>query len=156
MIIRRLTVEDLPCCEPFARAFHAEKQLAGAFTLSVFLQNWTTFLTERRAVIFGLWENTQLVGGLGAIIMPDLSDGRLTAQEMFWYVTPDARHGLEAWKLVDAFESWGADHGVEEYRLAHLLLPNEDPASVRLAPLYRRKKYRALEVHYVKNGCSVT
>lgn len=149
--IRPLTVEELPLCERFAREFHEEKQLAGRLDMAVFLRNWTCFLTDHPAVLLSLWHEDRLVGGLGAMVVPDLSDGRLTASELFWYVTKGARKGLDAWKLVDAFESWGDLHGVEEYRLSHLLLPGEDPATVRLAPIYRRKQYRALDVGYVKS-----
>jgi len=150
--IRPLTVEELPLCERFALEFHEEKQLPGRFDMTVFLTNWTRFLTDHPAVLLSLWHGETLVGGLGAMVVPDLSDGRLTATELFWYVTKEGRKGLDAWKLVEAFESWGDLHQVEEYRLSHILLPGEDPATVRLAPLYRRKRYRALDVGYMKSA----
>lgn len=149
--IRPLTVEELPLCEPFAKEFHEEKQLPGGLDMAVFLRNWTLFLTHHSAVMLSMWQGDRLVGGLGAMIVPDLSDGRLTASEMFWYVTKDARNGRDAWKLVEAFEQWGDLHGVEEYRIGHLLLPGEDPSTVRLGPIYKRKGYRALDVSYVKS-----
>lgn len=153
--IRPLTVEELPLCEPFAKEFHEEKQLPGHLDMAVFLRNWTVFLTNHPAVMLSLWHGERLVGGLGAMVVPDLSDGRLTATEMFWYVTKDARKGRDAWKLLEAFEQWGDLHGVDEYRLTHILLPEEDPATVRLARIYTRKGYRALEVNYVKSAKEV-
>lgn len=153
--IRPLTVEELPLCEQFALEFHEETQLPGRFSLSVFLANWTRFLSGYPAVLLSLWHGEALVGGLGAMVVPDLSDGRLTATELFWYVTKDARKGRDAWKLVEAFEAWGAEKQVEEYRLVHLLLPGEDPATVRLAPIYKRKGYRPLEVGYTKSAKGV-
>jgi hypothetical protein len=150
--IRKLTVDELPRCESFARAFYVEKQIPGAFTMDRFLATWTHFLTSAESALFGLWVEGELVGGLGALITPDLYDGRMTATELFWYVTPEARNGLHAWKLVEAFEAWGEAHYVDEYRLTHILLPGEDPSTVRLAPLYKRKKYRAIEVNYLKRA----
>lgn len=152
MTIRPLTVEELPGCVPFAQAFHTELQLPGTLIPEVFVRNWTMFLTQYPAVVLSLWHDDQLRGGLGAMIVPDLLDGRLTATEMFWFVTPEARHGLDAWKLVEAFEAWGDAHFVDEYRVAHMLLPGEDPGTVRLAPLYKRKHYRPLEVSWIKRA----
>lgn len=152
---RRLTVDELPLCEPFAKEFYEEKLLPGAFDPERFLRTWTTFLTTQTAAIFTMWHDETLVGGLGAIILPDLNDGRMTATEMFWYVTKEARQGLDAWKLVEQFEDWGEEHLVDEYRMTHILLPNEDPATVRLAPMYRRKKYTAIEVNYRKRARGV-
>ena len=153
--VRALELTELPLCESFAREFHAEKKLPGVFKPEVFLKNWTEFLTRYEAIIFTLWYDAKLVGGLGAMITPDLSDGRRTASEMFWYVTREARNGLDPWKLVDRFEFWGEIMDVDEYRLTHLLMPGEDPAHVRLAPLYKRRKYTPLEVGYYKTRVRV-
>lgn len=150
--IRPLTLTDYDACVPFAKEFYAEKQIPGQFDANRFLPTWATFLSKSDAVILGLFHDERLVGGLGAVITPDLYDGRLTATEMFWYVTKDARVGLDAWKLVDAFEAWGEAHYVDEYRMTHILLPGEDPSTVRLAPLYKRKKYRPIEVNYIKRA----
>lgn len=150
LTIRALTVDELPLCEPFARGFYQEKQLPGEFSMDVFLKNWTLFLTSYPATLLTLWEGKDLLGGLGAMVTPDLFDGHLAATELFWYLKPEARHGLGAFQLVDAFEAWGHEHGAVEFRLAHMLMPGEDPATVRLAPIYRRRKYRALEVSYIK------
>ena len=149
ILIRRLFIAELPLCERFAHEFHDEKQL-GRFKIEVFIRNWTYFLNNAPAAIFGMWKNGELVGGLGAVVTPDLSDARKTATEMFWFVTKAARNGRDAWKLVEAFEAWGVEEDVDEYRIAHLLLPDEDPATVRLAPLYKRKGYRAIDVSFIK------
>lgn len=150
LTIRHLTVTELPLCESFARGFFEEKKLPGEFCLDIFIMNWTAFLTKHPATILTLWDGPDLLGGLGAMIVPDLFDGRLTATEMFWYLKPQARHGLGSFKLVDEFEVWGDRHGATEFRIAHMLMPGESPAAVRLAPIYKRKKYRALEVSYIK------
>ncbi len=152
LTIRHLTIDELPLCEPFARGFFEEKKLPGTFSMDVFTQNWTAFLTKYPATILTLWRDTELLGGLGAMLTPDLFDGRLTATEMFWYMKPSARHGLGAFKLVDEFEAWGNRKGAVEFRLAHMLMPGEDPAHVKLAPIYKRRKYRALEVSYIKSN----
>lgn len=151
MMIRPLTLDELPCCLEGGKAFHTEKHLPGRFDEAHWLRVWTAFLATTEAVIFGLWSTEgQIQGALGAMIVPDLSDGRRAAMEMFWYVHDGARKGWGAWKLLDAFERWGAEHDVVEWRLTHLLLPGESPSTVRLAPLYERRGYRPLEVSFVK------
>ncbi|MBF0260273.1 MAG: hypothetical protein HQL97_00375 [Magnetococcales bacterium] len=152
LTIRPLTIAELPLCESFARGFFEEKKLPGTFSMETFIQNWTAFLTQYQATILTLWDGPDLLGGLGAMITPDLFDGRLTATEMFWYLKPQARHGLGAFKLVDEFEAWGDSKGAVEFRLAHMLMPGESPATVKLAPIYKRRKYRALEVSYIKSN----
>ena len=148
--IRAVTIAQLPLCVEHARAFHREKQLPGDLIPSVFLKNWETFLSSYPAVVLGLWVGDEIAGALAAMITPDLSDGRITATEMFWYQRPEYRLGLDAFKLIDAFESWGDEHGAVEFRLVHMLMPNEDPSTVRLAPIYKRRKYQPLEVGYYK------
>lgn len=148
--IRPLTLEELPRCVYSARAFHAEKQLPGKLVPDVFLKNWTTFLTSCTAVILGLFHEDKLVGGIGGMITPDLSDGRIAATEMFWYMLPEHRGGMNAFKLIDAFEAWAHEQGAEEFRMVHMLEPDEDPSTVSLGPIYKRRKYRPLEVAYYK------
>lgn len=148
--VRALTIEELPICVEHAKAFHIEKQLPGSLVPDVFLKNWTSFLTNYPSVVLGLWIEGEIAGALAALVTPDLSDGRITATEMFWYQRPEYRSGLNAFKLIDAFEDWGHEQGAVEFRLMHMLMPNEDPATVRLAPIYKRRKYRPLEVGYYK------
>lgn len=149
-VVRPVTIAQLPLCVEHARAFHVEKQLPGELIPAVFLKNWETFLRSYPAVVLGLWVGDDIAGALAAMITPDLSDGRMTVTEMFWYQRPEYRLGLDAFKLIDAFEAWGHEQGAVEFRLMHMLMPNEDPATVRLAPIYRRRKYRPLEVGYYK------
>ncbi len=149
--VRALALHELPLCEPFAQAFYTEKGVPGHCSMEKFIQTWTLFLTQYPSILFGLWSQGALVGGLGGLITPDLYDGRLTATEMFWYVTPDARQGRNAWTLVDAFETWGKDHGAVECRLAFLLLGWVQQANpMRLLPLYQRRGYQAVDLGCIK------
>lgn len=149
-LLKPITLAELPLCVDGARAFYVEKKLPGDFHPDVFLANWHRFLSAMTATVIGLWESERPVGALGAMVTPDLLDGRLTATEMFWYLDPTHRHGLDAFRLIDAFEAWGDAQGAVEFRMLHMLEPNEDPAAVRLAPIYKRRKYRPLEVGYYK------
>lgn len=136
LAIRPLTVEELPLCLPYGPAFMEEYALAGTFSNDTFLKNWTTWLTAFPAVLFGLWEDQHLAGGIGGMIHPDLNTGDLLAVEMFWYVDPAYRKTLLAARLPLTFKKWGKRNGAVRWKMVHLLAPDESPSTVKLAGFY--------------------
>lgn len=147
--IRPLTVEELPRCESFAQAFHAEYALPGTFSLSSFRCQWEAFLTTpgMAAVILGLFKGGVLIGGFGAMMAPEVNTGRLDANELFWFIEGRHRSGSGALRLLRAFEQWGAAHHAEGFKIVHLL---GGPSSEPLARLYQKLGYRPIEVAYFK------
>ena len=148
MQIRALTVQELPKCLPLGAAFMAEKQVPGTFSGDVFVKNWTSFLTQFPAVIFGLWKDTELIGGIGGMVFPDLNTGVPAAIEFFWYVGTEHRNTIWSVKLVLRFRKWGRDRGAQRFRMIHLLEPGEDPSTVKLAGFYQKLGLRPIEVSY--------
>lgn len=146
VVIRPLRVEELPLCVSGAEGFHREFQLPGRLIPEVFIRNWTTFLTQYTATILTAWQEERLLGGLGALVHPDLNDGRVVATEMFWYVMPEARGGRTAVRLLKAFIVWGESHA-EETRLAHMLNGTHD---AQLDRLYKKLGFRPLEMGYYR------
>lgn len=144
--IRALTVKELPKCEVFGQQFMAEKAIPGTFNLEQFVKNWTVFLTQYKAVIFGLFEGETLVGGIGGMISPDLNTGEECATEFFWYVRPEDRGGTWPVRLVMRFKQWAIDRGARRWRMIHMLLPEEDPGTVKLAGFYEKLGLRPMEV----------
>ena len=144
--VQRLTLEELPRCVPFAKAFHSELRLPGDFRPEVFLKNWTTFLTTYPAVIFTLRKGEALVGGIGGMIVPDLLDGRLCAHEFFWFVDAAHRTGTGAIRLLNRFEEWAAKEGAVEVRMVHLVGNHDE----QLGRIYTKRKYRLQELCYWK------
>lgn len=141
MVIRPLLVEELLQCVSGAEGFHREFHLPGQLIQDVFIQNWTTFLTTMTATILTAWRGDHLLGGLGALVHPDLNDGRLVATEMFWYVKPEARTSMAAVRLLKAFIVWGETRAVET-RITHML---GGPHDAQLDRLYRKLGYVPLE-----------
>ena len=148
-MIRPLHRDELPLCVPFAQAFHREFQIPGELIPRVWLANWGVFLNRYPAVILSRWVEGVLVGGLGAMVIPDLCDGRLCGQEMFWFVHPEYRGGLEALELVKYFEAWAATQGAVEARLSHLHGGLHDDVLQRLYT--KRWHYRKMETSFVKS-----
>lgn len=146
--IRSLTIDELPLCEPYGRAFHAEKQVPGEFSIDVFVRNWTVYLTQYKAVLLGLWDGERLVGGLGGMVVPDLTTGIPTATEFFLFIDQAYRKGSGFVRLVDQFKCYGRAHGAIRMRMELLLMPDDDVFAVtpesaspaqRLDRVYRKR-----------------
>ena len=146
--IHEMTVRELPLCEPLARSFFEEMRLPGVFSMDSFTKNWTVFLATPgyTAAIFGLWKDGALIGALGALMAPDLHTGQPTANELFWFVSMEHRHGSGALRLVKQFEQWAHQHGATDFRLVHLLGPNGE----RFPKIYEHLGYRPIEINYLK------
>lgn len=153
IVCQTLSRRQLPQCVPYARLFHAEFDLPGEFKPSVWLRNWQTFYDRYDGVVFGLWKDSRLIGGMGAIIIPDLSDGRKIGQEMFIFIDPQERVGAGFLKVIRAFHTWGKAHKLET-RLVHLHHKNETDGqreqAARLQRFYVKQGYRKLETGYVR------
>ncbi len=149
LTIRPLTIEELPLCEPYGRAFHAEKDVPGEFSIETFVKNWTEFLSRYNGIMLGLWDGETLVGGLGGIVCPDLTTGIMTANEFFLFVDETHRGGTNWIKLVNQFREFGRSKGAQRLRLARMVPKGEDPLGSRLDRAYRRIwKVRPVEVGY--------
>lgn len=148
--IRPLRVDELSKLKVFGEAFFAEKQLPGHFNLEHLVKNWKAWLTNGaiKAVIFGWFKDGELVGVLAGMIFPDLYTGEDVAIEHFWYVLEEHRQGTGGVKLLKTFKNWAHKHGAKRLRMIHLIMPDEDPATVKLAAFYAKLGFRPIEVNY--------
>lgn len=144
--IRPLKPHEIHLCVPFGEQFHQELQLAGQFLPQCFVDNWLLFLASYPSTILGLWQDEDLIGGLGGMIAPDLYDGRLYAQEFFWFIGQTHRRGTGALRLLRAFEQWAIDRQATELRMVHLVGAQE----TALETLYEKLGYAKVEVCYRK------
>ncbi len=139
-----MTVEELPKLAEKGHRFYEEGNLPGMFVPSIFVKNWTEYLSQGMGVIFALTKDGELLGALGALAYPDPNDGKIVCSEMFWYVFPESRgRGL---LLLNAFEDWAKEMGADRIAMVHL---------TRLAPdslrkVYEHRGYHELEIHYIK------
>lgn len=146
LTIRPLTVEELPLCVPFGQAFFEEFHLRGTFNPTHFLKTWEIFVEQLGASVLGLYRDETLIGGLGALISPDPFTGDRVATELFWYIGPQHRTGTGALRLLRAFEDWGHSRRVDELRIAHFMMKNNE----QLQRLYESRGYILLEQGYQK------
>jgi hypothetical protein len=135
LTVRPLAVNEVARCVPFGHAFYEELRLPDAFSPSDFIEAWTTMLCVQDAVILGLWDGDTLVGGLGAVVSPNINSGVRLGADYFWYVQPAYRAGSGALRLFRAFMAWAREHGAKRCRM---ILSETDPRVEQLTSLYKR------------------
>jgi hypothetical protein len=145
-MIRPLTIEELPLAMPLARAFALEQQRVGGFDDARALATWTRFLHSGSGDLIGLWQEGRLVGMIGCMVYDDLYDGLPVGQQMLWYVSPEARRGTDAIRLLDAFEDW-CDLKMARRRVVGRASYNHTDG---LGKWYARHGYRDREIFSVK------
>lgn len=117
-MIRALTEADLLACAPLGLSFFSEANLPGRFIPSVFVESWTWLLSSGAGKLFGAFDGDRLLGAIGGVIAPDVNDGELVAQEMFWYVMPECRR--DGITLLSTYLDALRAAGVKRYSLACL------------------------------------
>ena len=107
----------------------------------------TAFLAEK--IIGGLgkvllWEEDGSVGGLlGFIVCEHHFTGEKVADEIMWYMRPDARVGGGALKLFWQAETEAKRMGAKKMKFS---APNDD-----VEALYKRLGYRKIETVFLKD-----
>lgn len=142
-MIKELKVEELAAAAKIGEKFWAEGALPGSIKPDVFEKNWTFLLGNGMGRIFGLYEKDELVGALGAIIVPDLNDGELTATECFWFV--DEKHRGSGVRLLLHFMDYVKKFGCVRVNIVHLFNEHAD----KLKKLYQKLGFSPVEIHYV-------
>jgi GNAT superfamily N-acetyltransferase len=86
-------------------------------------------------------------GMAGVLVYPNyFKRDTKVAQEMFWWVDPEAR-GLGAGrKLLETIEAWAKEQGAHKLTMVAL----DDVDGERVAAMYKTAGYRPLERNFVK------
>lgn len=146
MIVRPLTIDEIPVCSTCGEEFYRDHHLPGRFDQTHFTYAWQTVYRLGYGVILGLWDDETFCGGLGALLSPDINDGRLIASEAFWFVTKTYRRGRAGLLLLQAFEAWAQERGASDIHMVQLL---HHPTQ-GLSRLYQRRGYETVEMVWRK------
>jgi hypothetical protein len=146
LVTRPLTIEELPLCLPFGKQFFNEFGLRGVFNPDHFLKTWSSFFWAVPSIVIGLYRNEELIGGMGAIVSPDMFTGDKVATELFWYIGAAHRNGTGALRILRDYEEWGMRQKVDELRISHFKMKNDE----QLQRLYEHRGYVLLEQGYQK------
>ena len=132
--------EHIPLCVPLATEY-TDIIPSMKFNPTHWVDFWQSQLKAGSGVVF-LAENDGIVGGIGGIKYPCPLSGRMTAVEMFWYVTEKSRR--EGILLYKYFKNWARENGCE--RIAMIYLPCSMPE--KLKRFYEREGLTLIEMHY--------
>ncbi len=153
MTIREATSEDEPEVLALARLFlettsyrscrplTPELELAGLRNLFGAVRLHGVCLVDARYITD---RRTVLDGFIALVLIPDLFNVVLEAEEVAWFVRPDRRGTPTARTLWDAAEEWARQVGAAAIKM---VAPADEPAVGRL---YRRRGYVAVETAYHK------
>ncbi len=147
-MIRQLTADDLQNKELLAlgEKFFTDAKLPGEFIPGVFVATWSTLMRMTCGAIWTSVVDDRVVGAIGGVFHPDANDGKLVAQEMFWFMDPSYRSGFNAIKLFTAFENWAISRGATRIVMGCILGEYAKP----LREFYTKMGYRPVDVSYFK------
>ena len=142
-MIRWATKEDVPALVGMAKQFLSEHY---AETLPFNAASMATLLTgliENPSGFLLVSEQDETVTGtIGILVYDHPFTGLACSSELFWWVDPEARGGLDSMRLLRHAEKW-----VKTNRIPwmHLVAPN-----ARVKVFYKRLGYSELETHFYK------
>ena len=98
----------------------------------------------------GVWlaeENNEVIGIAGALFYPlYFSPTNKVVQELWWWLTPQARGKGAGQAMYDTIETWAA----EKNAVALFMIALADDRADKMAGLYSRKGFRPMEHSYMK------
>ena len=144
-MIRPVEISELELAYTLGAKFYQEGNVPGQIKKDVFINTWTTFISTKVGIVFGLFNDKDLIGMIGGIIFPDPNDGDLVATEMFWYVDKTQR-GIGGIKLFELFKKWAILAKAKRLIMVHLveLMPE------KLDRFYRKQGFLPTEISYIK------
>lgn len=146
--VRRLRPWELSDTVVLAGEFHAAAKLGGEFDSGIFMSTMARLGESGRLGAIGLFCDDNLVGVLLGMISGHFLTRDLIAQEIMWWVTPDARHGSQSLRMVAEFEKWAKEFGASAVIMASFVETDGDD---RLSAIYERREYRKIETHFFKS-----
>lgn len=145
MTIRKATEADIDSVLPLVKSFYDEGigKMGFGFDADSAIATMKALCGESGRTLVML-DGGQIVGVLSGAIVPFMLDySQKTFQEFIWYVLPGHRgHGLE---LLIGMEEVCKREGVKK-----MMMMNFIEMSCSLPAIYLRRKYRAIEQHWLK------
>ena len=127
--------------------FYSKSGLTGTFDAHHFLLTWEMLLDQGIGTLFTSYDEAGSVEGMiGMILAPSMFDAKVTAQEAFWFVKPEAR-GLAGVRLFREVEKWAKEIKVERILMARLIGSMPE----KVSDFYLSHGFTQVETSYVKD-----
>lgn len=148
-MIQVITALDGPVADQMmalGEKFFPLTKLGGNFRAETFMHFWNKYLEMGLGKIFAHVTDGRIDGAMGMLVTMSLVDGKILAEEAFWFVDPD-RRGTAGIKLFRAAESWAKDSGASRMLVGYLC----DSMPDKVERFYEHCGYRKLQVQFVKD-----
>ena len=146
-MIRWATKEDVPSLLVMAEQFMGEYY---SETLPFKAESMTTLLEglidNPSGFLLVSEQEGKAVGTIGVLVYDHPFNGQACSSELFWWMAPEARGGIDSMRLLRHAEKWVKTNRVP---WMHMVAPND-----RLKSFYKRLGYSELETHFYKKAAS--
>ena len=149
MIVRNAIAEDLPQYLPLGQAFHAASPMRDIMPFDA--EGFSDFFLQAvRNPNMGVWlaeDDNKIIGIAGALFYSMyFSPSSTVAQELWWWLTPEARGKGAGQALYNMLESWATAKGAT----ALFMVALEDENAEKMGQIYIRKGFCLMERTYVR------
>lgn len=146
-MIRRLQPWEISDIIPVAKAFYEQTKLGSPFDEHFFAENLHTLSAQGRLFVSAKVSNGAIVGSLVGMLVLNMMSGELMAQELFWYVMPEHRGGIDGIRMLADFEKWASEVCATQIIMANFHL---EQTSDPVAALYEKRGFTSIETHHIK------
>lgn len=116
-MIRPATVEDIPRIVELGRMMHLESRYAPISFSEEKVAALIEKLISSDGVVFVAEIDGEIVGGIAGAVTEFWFSTEKLAFDYSFFLTPDARQGMQAVRLMVAFENWAKLNGVRQIDL---------------------------------------
>jgi GNAT superfamily N-acetyltransferase len=147
--VRAATIDDMPSYMDLAEAFVATTPVSHIVPFdregtAAFVEG---ALDSENMIVLVAEDAGELIGITAAIAYPMyFNPSKLVAQELWWYIKPDARGGAASKLLFQEIEKWGKSKQAE----AMFMVALDNDRVTTMAKMYGRLGYAPTERVFVK------
>lgn len=146
-IVRQAKYEDIDTVKNLIKEFYNESLYEYELSLdeNTIKETIKNFIDNHIGLVAEI--NNKIIGVMGGIVATSIFDKKQRlGQEAIWYITKEERKGKVAFKLIEEFEKKCKERGAN---LISMICMNNLNSEV-LDRLYKIKKYKLMEKHYIK------
>jgi len=142
-MIRQAILEDVPRMVAMMETFLSRPPYAGVIPYKPFhVQAFMVELIDNTDGLLLVSDRDGVDGMLGMFIYDHPLSGEKMPAEAFWWMSPEKRGGLAAFRMLKQAEEWVKAQGLP---MVHMVAPND-----RVARVYAKRGYRPLEMHFYR------
>jgi GNAT superfamily N-acetyltransferase len=149
VVVRKAVVEDMPAYMDLAAAFVASTPVSSIIPFDRgSTEDFVVGALDNPDMLVLVAEKEGTVVGITAALAYPMyfNPSKLVAQELWWYLAPDARGGPAAKLLFQTIEKWAKTKGAE----AMFMIALADERVDAVAKVYKRNGYTPVERTYAK------